>query len=619
MKRHASRQLGFMMLAGALLLTPSRSSRGAQLPLLVADRDDDDANGVSDAEQARVGSTQDLIVLPLPVSASGAARKVSISAGTPVRWLVDGQPLRSSMTASMTIPRRAKQLALQAIGAGRGWVSIGSKQLKVRAISITALDGAGRRIDFAKSHASIQRQVPVALGDDPTAPDGDPDALRFVFSGVKEDLPSQVDFRSLSSQGRQVDQLRKVPLKPVRCPQFIPTGLQCASTVPIRAVADEVDARHPLVVRRSIVVQLGGALVLEDGAGAKLQLIRVGGPRRTAVGPLRRYRAALRVFLVRLSAKGSPPIGNDDPSALAQTHAALSHAGALWSSCGIDFGPVSQRRVTLVDPPPSHLLAVGCDLGLPTSGGVVRFVVDQLPVQLKVAGALRPNAAARQIAAAISLAGFQVRIADHRPMAGAAHGCTDLSVRRSNGSLANIDLPPDGRLSTDPTLSVSIGYVNLADGLQHFSDVTAVLGTLEERTLIKAYDDGDPTTIEVFVVPGLARGGRIGESFIDGDKGAIRNAVLIDRAGMRTGRASFTLAHELGHVLLDQPGHADDFGSDTPTRLMDSDAADPTAFGPRRLSIGECERVMRQHGPQSPTPLLTAWPWQALGATESAY
>ncbi len=68
------------------------------------------------------------------------------------------------------------------------------------------------------------------------------------------------------------------------------------------------------------------------------------------------------------------------------------------------------------------------------------------------------------------------------------------------------------------------------------------------------------------------------------------------------------LSHELGHVLLDMPGHPDDYGVDQPTALMDADATDPSIFGPRRLSIDECERALRQRGPAARVPLLEPWP-----------
>jgi hypothetical protein len=88
----------------------------------------------------------------------------------------------------------------------------------------------------------------------------------------------------------------------------------------------------------------------------------------------------------------------------------------------------------------------------------------------------------------------------------------------------------------------------------------------------------------------------------------MRNVVIIDRAGVRARRTSLTLAHELGHVILDEPGHPDDYGVDTPTLLMDSDASDSSPFGPRRITLDECGRAIRQSGPGARLPLLTAWP-----------
>ena len=55
----------------------------------------------------------------------------------------------------------------------------------------------------------------------------------------------------------------------------------------------------------------------------------------------------------------------------------------------------------------------------------------------------------------------------------------------------------------------------------------------------------------------------------------------------------------------------DDYGVDRPSDLMDADAADPSVFGPRRLSIEECERAVRQSGPKTATPLLSSWPLTA--------
>jgi hypothetical protein len=73
------------------------------------------------------------------------------------------------------------------------------------------------------------------------------------------------------------------------------------------------------------------------------------------------------------------------------------------------------------------------------------------------------------------------------------------------------------------------------------------------------------------------------------------------------------LAHELGHILLQMPGHPDDYGVDAPYLLMDSDAADGTIFGPRRLLVPECERAVRQSGPSAPVPILSPWPLERPG------
>ncbi len=56
------------------------------------------------------------------------------------------------------------------------------------------------------------------------------------------------------------------------------------------------------------------------------------------------------------------------------------------------------------------------------------------------------------------------------------------------------------------------------------------------------------------------------------------------------------------------PGHPDDYGVDQPASLMDADAADSTIFGPRRLSVDECVRALRESGPTAPVPLLEPWP-----------
>lgn len=595
---------GFLI-AGAV--TAVVDARADDRVVLFADRDDDDVDGVPDGEQAKVPRGPELhaIAHPAPIP-NGATFTVSSDV---VRLLADGAPL----AAGASVPPATARLEIQGLRAGRAEVGVLGRTVPVGVVAVHAIDGDGRAVDLARSHASMQRTPPDRLGDDPFGDGGDPDAVRFVVVGHVDDLPATLNLISIAESGASIDALTDVPLGEVPCRKGTPAGLTCASTRPIRAVADDIDRSHPLVADRSLKVELGGAIAVASAQMEKRQMLRVQGPRRSPVGPIARLRATLRMFLVRVTPKGPPPVGGDDAGAIEVARGEIERANGMWGACGVSFGPPKQAQIRVVDPPRAHLLAIGCDHGLPASGGTVRLRVDGREVTAKIARGMRPAAAARVVAAAIAKAGFDARVSDNLAMGAGAFGTADVLVRQKGGNLATIEPPSRGPLISDATLTACIGRVELEDGLSHFGDVDAVAGTVEERALIKAFDDGDPATIEVFLVPAFAGSGRIGESFITADGGALRNLLVEDRAGIRADRASFALAHELGHVLLDDPGHADDWGIDTPTRLMDADAANPSAFGPRRLTAGECARTLRQSGPGAPVALLRPWPLRPLG------
>jgi hypothetical protein len=341
-------------------------------------------------------------------------------------------------------------------------------------------------------------------------------------------------------------------------------------------------------------------------------MIRVLGPRMSTVGPIGRLRASLRPFVVRITPGGAPAVGGNDAGAVRVLRAELGSASAIWGQCGITFGETGTLDVHIVDPPPPHLVAIGDDLGLPASGGSVQLRVEGKIISVPTHTGEFPDEVASDLARALVHAGMQVVVSPNARIGPGLGPSVDLSVRRKDGTLATVDTAPGAPLSSDATLSVRIGSVDLSDGLRHFTDMDAAAGTLEERTLLKALDDGDPSTIEVVVVPLFAGGGRIGESFIGSDLSSVRNVVLLDRAGIRARKSSLTLAHELGHVLMDLPGHPDDYQVDTPTLLMDSDAADASPFGPRRIPVEECARAIRQAGPRARVPLLTDWPLAPL-------
>ncbi|WP_394838477.1 hypothetical protein LVJ94_16365 [Pendulispora rubella] len=476
-------------------------------------------------------------------------------------------------------------------------------------VQVVFRDGAGKDIDVAREHASLERTPPERAPATADVHYDDPDALRVVVA-VSTSTPPALSIESIAASGTKLDRLPEIALEPVPCGAQLSSKLHCFASAPLRFVVDEIDRAHPVVESRSVRAEVGGAIVV-SGKGRKLTSLRVAGPRQSPVGPIPRLRATLRPFVLRNVPGGGPAIGSTDAGAIAALRTELALASAVWGQCGVTFGPAQTLDVRVIDPPPSHLVAFGDDMGLPAGGGEVR--VRALGRNLVVQTRPRDSAdrVARQFADAATRAGLVALVSPNARIGPGAMGSVDVSLRRKGGQLVAAELVA----STDPTLSVRVGAVDFSDGLQHFGDMDSMAGTLEERTLIKAIDDGDPTTIELIVVPQFAGGGRIGESFIQSDLSSVRNVVLLDRAGIRARRSSLTLAHEMGHVLMNVPGHPDDYGIDTPTLLMDSDASDASPFGPRRLTVDECARVVRESGPKAKIPLLTEWPLGPLKET----
>ncbi len=596
-------------LAGVLLAShvPARAADDVALHVQVwADRDDDDENGVPDGEQGALPPAARVDLVPLDKSLVGATLQV-VSGGEHARLVlpqVGPRPwgvLSGPAWIQGLSPGRVELVAHRPRGVTRVTID-------VRGIDLRS--GTGEVVDMARSHASLDRTTPSRIEGPPDAPYDDPDALRVGLAvpddGSGLDGDKAIAVESVSSLGTRLDVLPRLPLAPAPCARPY-AGVRCWASPPLRLVIDDVDRSHPLVADRSIKAELGGAIVLRD-AGRKAQMIRVLGPRTSPVGPIGRLLATLRPFVVRVTAGGAPAIGGTDAGAVDALRTELSAASAIWGQCGVTFGDARSIDVRTVDPPPSHLVAIGDDLGVAASGGEIRLRVEGKTLSVSTSPGESPDRVASDLARQVEKSGLVAVVSPNARIGPGLSPSVDVSVRRKDGALCAVDTVPGVPLSTDPTLSVRIGSVDLSDGLQHFTDMDAMAGTLEERTLLKAFDDGDPRSIEVVVVPLFAGGGRIGESFIGSDLSSVRNVVLLDRAGIRARKSSLTLAHELGHVLMDLPGHPDDYGVDTPTQLMDSDAADASPFGPRRITLDECARVVRQAGPAARVPLLTEWP-----------
>lgn len=589
-------------------IAPARAASDPTLHVeLWADRDDDDVNGVPDAEQGNLGPLTYVDLVPvdkklagsvLEVVSGGAHARLVLGKEGPLPW---GRVVPERAWFQGLTPGRAEVLAKRA--GSRVHVTIDVRGIELR-------DGSGQTIDMARSHASLERTPPMRVEGAPDAPYDDPDAMRVIVesaeAGPAMDGERSIAVESLTSIGSRLDAVPRLSLTSFECPAS-DSSLRCWASAPLRLVVDDVDRNHPLVEGRSIRAEVGGAIVFRDG-GRKAQMIRVLGPRSSPIGPIGRMRATLRPFVVRVAPGGAPAIGGSDAGAVEALRAELGSASGIWGQCGLTFGDPHATEVRVVDPPPSHLLALGDDLGMSASGGEIRFRAEGHAIALSTTAGETPDRAAADLARAVEKAGLVAIVSPNARIGAGAAPSVDVSIRRKDGALVGVETTPGAPLSTDATLTVRIGSVDLSDGLQHFTDMDAMAGTLEERTLLKALDDGDPTTVEIVVVPLFAGGGRIGESFIGSDLSSVRNVVLLDRAGVRARKSSLTLAHELGHVLMDLPGHPDDYGLDTPVLLMDSDAADASPFGPRRVPIDECARMVRQSGPGARVPLVAPWP-----------
>ncbi len=592
-------------LAAAALSVPARAQAEGRLHVDAwADRDDDDADGRPDAEETPLPAAAFVDLVPLPAEfsrldvASGAEHaRLIVAGGGVLPW---GRAAQGRVWLQGLSPGRIELVDRKASGSRRATIDVHGIEMR---------DGEGAVVDLARSQASLERTPPARIEGPPDARYDDFDALR-VSMALPEgqgtcDGDRELGVESVTALGVRIDAIPRLVLSPAPCSRARP-GLRCWASAPLRFVIDDVDRNHPLVADRSIRAEVGGAIVFRSG-GRKAQMIRVLGPRSSPVGPIGRLRATLRPFVVRVAPGAAPAIGGTDAGAISALRAELGAASAIWGQCGLTFGEARLMDVKVVDPPPSHLVAIGDDLGFPASGGEIRLRADGKPVVVPVSAGSFPEQVAWDLARAVERAGLAVVVSPNARTGAALGPSVDVSVRRKDGALVAVEPLAGGPVSTDPTLSVRIGSVDLYDGLQHFTDMDAMAGTLEERTLLKALDDGDPATIEVVVVPLFAGGGRIGESFIGSDLSSIRNVVLLDRAGIRARKSSLALAHEIGHVLMDLPGHPDDYGADTPTLLMDSDAADASPFGPRRITLDQCARVIRQSGPSSRAPLLSEW------------
>lgn len=371
----------------------------------------------------------------------------------------------------------------------------------------------------------------------------------------------------------------------------------------LRLVADATDASAPDVGPQLLRARLGDRILISLPTGAASAVYRVGG-RRDRAGTL--LRGVLRVSVLRYQHQGGPVLGKDDAEAIQLARRQVEIANEIWAQCNIDFGRPESAEVRVVDPPGPLLLSIADLDGLPArgDGSVVLRVAGKLLGPIRTSVNALPEQTALAIAREARLQGLRAEVSLNPRADHGAYPSADLVFRDQHGAALPIFADGLRPLSTDTRQLVRVGSVDLADGVSEFDNTTSAVGTLEERTLVKLLGDGDPATIDVFLINRFVNRDRQGEAFIEADGSTMANSLIFDRNAVRYERQAWVQAHELGHVLLDEPLHPDNVGPDRPWLLMDADARQGRVGGPKRLTEGECAQARRRSGPDVSPALL---------------
>lgn len=241
-------------LLGAALAWATPSARADESDTihinLWADRDDDDADGRPDGEQSplSLAAFANLVVLDgrlagatiEAVSGAEHARLV-LPTGAPMAW---GRAAPARTLLQGLSPGSVELVAKN--GAHRVRVTVDVKGIDLR-------DGEGRRVDLARSQASIERTPPMRDDGGVDAPYDDFDALRVVMAlpdhGPGLDGEREIAVESLSASGARIDEIPTLDSTPSRCAAPY-QGVRCWASAPLRAVMDDVNRDHPLVAGR---------------------------------------------------------------------------------------------------------------------------------------------------------------------------------------------------------------------------------------------------------------------------------------------------------------------------------------------------------------------------------
>jgi hypothetical protein len=616
--------LAAAILPGRALAAPEIESGGRALPpsrvlVLGVDRDDDDEDGVSDGVQLTDVPGADLLEL---VVQPGSRRDVHIATLGGLRVVRHGE----AVGTPLVIPgdQLPAPIQLQATRASLGSRVVAllvtqdgqTRRVDIQAVELALLDGRNQALDAARDALGLSHRVTndrtLPRGNDYELVSPDPNNVRVqILDTSAQGKRLSARLQAVSDGGSRVRS--EVALTLIRPSAGVPFRSRF-----VRLVGDAVDRDARGVAGQVLQVALRDEVrvVYDTPLGQVRHALRVGRP-GDETGPRAARQAVLRTVVLRAYPGGPPVIGVDDLSALRIVREELALANEIWLQCHITFGPPQESAVVIADPPGPTLLAIADGDGLPARGGTVQFRVDAQNIgPLEIPAGARPQDTGLRLAQALRAAGFSATVTINPSAVFGAGPGADVLIRRGNGQFARIEPLAGLPLTTDKQQRISIGSVDLGDGLEEFDNMTATSGTLEERTLLKALADDDPSTIELFIVNRFAHGTRQGEAFIAASSGPLLNSVILDRNGLRQRQTAWTLAHELGHVLLNQPLHPDNFGADLPSLLMDSDNNRGTVHGPKRLLPADCLHVRHEAGARANPPLLVPYDARRDGKAE---
>ncbi len=588
--------------------------------LLGLDDDDDDDDGVPDLAQARVDPGVDNEVVRVTVR-GGATGAVMAEVSGGVRLVVDGVRVARAAVPAVGGVATVALVGVEASardGDARLVVQAGGLR---HAVALTVADGVFVRGDLGvvwphRDAAGVSQRVT----HDPSLPrratwaqtSDDPDNLRAEVwdPGAGEGAGVTLEsYGSGASVGVAAGARRGV-LASLRLER--PSAAHPGRSGFVRLVADDIDLRAPGVEGQTLRVGLRDRVRLRYRrpglAGELTHDLAVGRPGNEE-GPRAARSMRWRVTVLRdrpAALGGRPVVGDDEAGALRIARRQVALGNEIYAQCAMVVGDPDQAEVGVIDPPPPALLAVGDDDGMrAAAGGEVRLRVNGRPVgPVRVGAGWSPLDTALALSRALHAAGFAARVTENARADYGHTGSVDLVVRDARGQLVTLSPPPSGPLSTDRRQRVQIGSVDLSDGLTEFNNLTSASGTLEERSLLKAVMDDDPSSIEIYIINRFGGGTRIGEAFVEGDRGAMVNALFLDRVGILAEREAWTQSHEVGHILLNQPWHPDNMGPDRPWLLMDADASLGAVTGPKRLTEAECARIRVESGVHALPALL---------------